>query len=228
MKKTLASIALTSLSLSASSVTIDSFNGNLMNGSINKVSDGSLCAPSNASGATSAAIGDHRSLTATNGAGGCANADVNFTTANAYSADLPIASSGIFSVIWNANGAGLSTYMGSSLSLAGFQFWAQQDVNSPPSNAVSVSFKVCTSADGTTGCTTSSSVDVVNDGPSFDAYSATLNGLVQNVQYISMSLNAPAGRDITIDQVNGEVPEPATFAMAGLALVGIGLLRRRS
>ncbi|MBM3796804.1 MAG: PEP-CTERM sorting domain-containing protein [Acidobacteria bacterium] len=36
----------------------------------------------------------------------------------------------------------------------------------------------------------------------------------------------PAGRDVTIDQVNGEVPEPATFAMAGLVLVGISLVRR--
>ncbi|MBM3796806.1 MAG: PEP-CTERM sorting domain-containing protein [Acidobacteria bacterium] len=42
-----------------------------------------------------------------------------------------------------------------------------------------------------------------------------------------MRISGGLERDITMDFVDAAVPEPSTFAMAGAALLGLGLLRRR-
>jgi len=43
-----------------------------------------------------------------------------------------------------------------------------------------------------------------------------------------MAVNGGAGRDVFVDFVNADVPEPGNFALAGGVLLIMGLFRRRS
>ena len=165
------------------------------------------------------AVGGQRTIAAGGNASGCAQADTNFTEAGAFSANLPGTNTGLFTVIWN-NGLDADF-------LGGFSFFAKQDALAPPEAPSSVFFTACTAANGLSGCTTSTTATV--GSTAYANYSVNFTGgLLQNIAFIKMSVNGGPGRDVFVDFVNADVPEPGTFALAGGALLVLGMLRRRS
>ena len=221
MKKTFTLVGLLGLSAavgSASTITsIDTFNTTVQ--SMSNPSGGSCASPTNApTAAATEAVGGQRSLAVSGNATGCAQSDTNSTELGAFSANLPGSNTGLFTVIWN-NGSYDADFV------IGFTFMAKQDADAPPAAASTVQFRVCTAADGLSGCTDSTTATV--GASSFTSYSVALGSSISDINYIRMSVAGGPGRDVTVDFVNADIPEPGTFVMAAGALLGLGLLRRR-
>lgn len=55
-----------------------------------------------------------------------------------------------------------------------------------------------------------------------------LGSQISNVNYmLTFIINGPADYDLTIDQIQVQVPEPAMIGLFGLGAIGLGLARRR-
>jgi len=154
---------------------------------------------------------------------GCAQADTNFTVAGTYAASLPVSSVGSFTIVWDANGI---NSIDADL-VSGFSFSARQDADAPPNEASSVVFRVCTNADGTGTCADTTPATLINN-QIFSTYFAALPGLMSDINYIRMTLTGGSERDVLIDFVNVNTPEPGTFVMAAGALLALGLMKRRA
>jgi hypothetical protein len=228
MRNTIALAALMGLTVAVSSgaiiTTIDSFNTTVQG--ISDPSTAPCAGASNApTAATADAVGGFRSISAarTSG-GGCAAMDTNFSVSGALSTSLPIGATGTFTVVWNAGGAGLLAGDGVDF-LAGVSFRGSQDADVPPNEVSTVVFRACQDAAGTVGCVDSSFASIVSQTTA--DYSTTFASLQQNVAYLRMTIAGGLARDVTIDFVNADVPEPGTFALAAGALVALGLARTR-
>ena len=217
MRKSFVLVALLGLSALAGSAAIiksvDTFNTTLQfvqnpnTAPCSGVNTSTLAAPE--------AIGGQRTIAVSGNATGCAQADTNFTEGGAFSANLPGSNTGLFTVTWN--NALDADFLG------GFSFLAKQDAASPST----IWFTACTAANGLSGCTTSTIATIT--ATAYTNYSVIFAGpVLQDIAFIRMSVSGGPGRDVFVDFVNAEVPEPGTFALAGGALLALGLLRRRA
>lgn len=230
MKRTYGLVALLGLSAAVGSAgiitQIDTFNTTVQ--AISNPSSAPCAGPFSApTAAAPEAAGGYRTITAGGNTGGCATADTNFTFSGGYAASLPGGTAGLFTVIWNGRDA--SNVQQNAIDadfLTGFTFRARQDADVPPNEVSTVQFRICTNSDGTGTCTDSTIASISNQ--TLTNYSVSLGGgPFSDINYIRMTVSGGLERDVFIDFVNADIPEPGTLVLAGAALLGLALLRSR-
>jgi len=92
--------------------------------------------------------------------------------------------------------------------------------------AVLVSF--CCNFIGALPNNTSSGTDRFNNGSYWIGGTGTLDGMKTYLDANPFASSAPYSLEMRNADIGNAVPEPGSFALAGLALLGLGLARRRA